>query len=146
MTITGGEPLEQSAGLLALLSGFRRFLSPVADVLVYSGRTSDEVLPLFSSWPGLVDAVITEPYIESEPQTRPLVGSDNQRLFMLTRLGEERFLPYVRPRDAQDDGLDFMADKAGGFWMAGIPRRGDMERLRQALAMQGTQITTCQHI
>ena len=146
LTITGGEPLEQSAGLLALLSGFRRFLSPVADVLVYSGRTSDEVLPLFSSWPGLVDAVITEHYIESEPQTRPLVGSDNQRLFMLTRLGEERFLPYVRPRDAQDDSLDFMADEAGGFWMAGIPRRGDMERLRQALAIQGTQITTSQHI
>src|SRR5262249_16243026 len=71
LTITGGEPLEQSEGLLALLSGFRRLLSPVADVLLYSGRTSDEVLRLFSSWPELVDAVIAEPYIEEEPQTRP---------------------------------------------------------------------------
>jgi anaerobic ribonucleoside-triphosphate reductase activating protein len=132
LTITGGEPLEQSAGLLALLLGFRRLLGSVADVLVYSGRTSDEVLPLFSSWPGLVDAVIAEPYIEAEPQTRPLVGSDNQRLFMLTRLGKERF--------------DFMGDEAGRFWMAGIPRRGDMERLRQALAMQGTQIQTSQDV
>ena len=58
LTITGGEPLEQSAGLLALLSGFRRLLGPRADVLLYSGRASGEVLPLVSSWTGLVDAVI----------------------------------------------------------------------------------------
>ena len=146
LTITGGEPLEQSAGLLALLSGFRRLLGPGADVLVYSGRTSEEVLPLLSSWTGLVDAVIAEPYIEAESQTRPLVGSDNQRLFMLTRLGEVRFLPYVRPRDARDDGLDLMDDEAGRFWMAGIPRRGDMERLRRTLAMQGTIIQTSEHV
>ena len=146
LTITGGEPLEQTGGLLALLSGFRGLLSPVADVLLYSGRSSDEVLQLFSSWPGLVDAVIAEPYIEEEPQTRPLLGSDNQRLFMLTKLGEERFLPYVRTRDARDDSFDFMGDDAGTFWMAGIPRRGDMERLRQALGVLGTQITTTVHV
>jgi anaerobic ribonucleoside-triphosphate reductase activating protein len=146
LTITGGEPLEQSAGLLALLSGFRRLLGPGADFLVYSGRASEEVLPLLASWTGLVDAVIAEPYIEAESQTGPLVGSDNQRLFMLTRVGQERFLPYVRPRDARDDRLDLMDDQAGGFWMAGIPRRGDMERLRMTLAMQGTLISTSQHI
>lgn len=93
-----------------------------------------------------MDAVIAEPYIEAESQTRPLVGSDNQRLFMLTRLGEVRFLPYVRPRDARDDGLDLMDDEAGRFWMAGIPRRGDMERLRRTLAMQGTIIQTSEHV
>ena len=146
LTITGGEPLEQGAGLLALLSGFRRLLGPGADVLVYSGRPSGEVLPLLSSWTGLVDAVITEPYVEAESQTRPLIGSDNQRLFVLTRLGEERFLPYQRLRDGRDDGLDLMDDEAGMFWMAGIPRRGDMERLRRSLATQGTMIQTTQHI
>jgi anaerobic ribonucleoside-triphosphate reductase activating protein len=142
LTITGGEPLEQSTGLLALLAEFRLLLSPNADVLVYSGRTADEVLGLFTSSPGLVDAIIAEPYDEAASQTRPLMGSDNQRLYMLTPLGEERFSAYARLRDIRDDRLDLMDDHSGRFWMAGIPRRGDMERLRRTLAQDGTQILT----
>ncbi len=70
---------------------------------------------------GLVDALISEPFVVCESQTRPLLGSDNQQLHLLTPLGKKRFRPYLRPRDTRDDALDFMADDEGLMWMAGIP-------------------------
>jgi len=146
VTITGGEPFEQPNALHALLSGIRRVLHPEADSLVYSGRSFADIAPLLSQWTDLVDAVISEPYIQTESQTRPLLGSDNQQLHTLTRRGEERFRQFQRLRDSQDDKVDFMTDEGGKFWMAGIPRRGDMERLRKLLAEKGTLIQTSEQI
>jgi anaerobic ribonucleoside-triphosphate reductase activating protein len=142
VTITGGEPSEQPAALAALLQGLSEILPTHSDVLLYSGRTFDELIPLLNQLVGLVDALISEPFVEDESQTRPLMGSDNQQLHLLTRLGVSRFRQYLRPRDARDDALDFMADDKGRIWMAGIPRRGDMERLRGLVADEGVWIQT----
>lgn len=142
VTITGGEPTEQPVALAALLQGLSEILPTNADVLLYSGRTFSELTPFLSDLAGLVDALISEPYVESEEQTRPLMGSDNQQLHLLTSLGEARFREYLRPRDETDHFLDFMADEEGRIWMAGIPRRGDMERLRGLLAEEGIWIQT----
>jgi anaerobic ribonucleoside-triphosphate reductase activating protein len=142
VTITGGEPSEQPAALAVLLQGLSEILPTEADVLVYSGRTFDELTLLMNQLAGLVDALISEPFVEHENQTRPLMGSDNQQLHLLTSLGERRFRPYLRPRDTRDDALDFMADDEGRIWMAGIPRRGDMERLRGLMADEGVWIRT----
>ena len=142
VTITGGEPTEQPVALAALLQGRSEILPTNADVLLYSGRTFSELTPLLSDLAGLVDALISEPYVESEEQTRPLMGSDNQQLHLLTFLGEVRFREYLRPRDGRDHFLDFMADDEGRIWMAGIPRRGDLERLRGLLAEEGVWIRT----
>jgi anaerobic ribonucleoside-triphosphate reductase activating protein len=142
VTITGGEPSEQPAALVALLQGLSEILPTEADILLYSGRSVDELTPLVNQLAGLVDALISEPFIEHENQTRPLMGSDNQQLHLLTPLGERRFRPYWRLRDARDDALDFMADDEGRIWMAGIPRRGDMERLRGLVADEGVWIRT----
>jgi anaerobic ribonucleoside-triphosphate reductase activating protein len=142
VTITGGEPSEQPAALEALLHGFSEVLPTDADVLLYSGRTFEELTPLVNQLAGLVDALISDPFVESESQTRSLMGSDNQQLHLLTPLGEERFRPYLRSRDARDHALDFMADDEGRIWMAGIPRRGDMERLRALMEDEGVWIRT----
>ena len=142
ITITGGEPSEQPAALAALLQGLSEILPAEADVLLYSGRTFGELTALVNQLAGLVDALISEPFVEFENQTRPLMGSDNQQLHLLTPLGKRRFRPYMRPRDTRDDSLDFMADDEGRIWMAGIPRRGDLERLRDLAAGQGVWIRT----
>lgn len=142
ITITGGEPSEQPAALVALLHGLSDVLPEEADVLLYSGRAFNELTLLLNQLAGLVDALISEPFVEYESQTRPLMGSDNQQLHLLTPLGAERFKAYLRPRDRRDDALDFMADDEGQIWMAGIPRRGDMERLRRMAADEGVSIRT----
>jgi anaerobic ribonucleoside-triphosphate reductase activating protein len=73
------------------------------------------------------------------------MGSDNQQLHTLTDLGRERFAEFQRPRDRRDDQLDVMVDEDGTAWMAGIPRRGDLERLQALLAAQGTVSRTTEH-
>jgi len=142
VTISGGEPSEQPEALAALLEGLAVALRPETDVLLYSGRTVEELEPLLARLTGLVDALISEPYVASELQTRPLMGSDNQRLHLLTPLGKTRFDAYLRTRDERDDALDFLSDEEGQIWLAGIPRRNEMERLRNLLATEGVQIWT----
>lgn len=142
VTITGGEPTEQPAALIALLQGLSHILPPGADVLLYSGRHFHELTPLLSELGDLVDALISEPYVETESQTRPLMGSDNQQLRLLTSRGQMRFGQYLRSRDTTDDALDFFADDDGQIWMTGIPRRGDLGRLQAILADAGALIRT----
>jgi anaerobic ribonucleoside-triphosphate reductase activating protein len=142
VTITGGEPFEQPAALAVLLQGLSETLPTEADVLVYSGRTFGELTLFLNELAGLVDALISEPFIEHEVQTRPLMGSDNQQIHLLTPLGERRFRAYLRPRDRRDDALDVTAGDDGRIWMAGIPRRGDIERLRALMADEGVWIRT----
>jgi anaerobic ribonucleoside-triphosphate reductase activating protein len=142
VTISGGEPFEQPEALGDLLHGLSAMLKPGIDVLVYSGLPFASLTPWLSKWQGLVDAVISEPFDATVPQTRPLMGSDNQKLFLLTDLGRQRFAEFQRPRDRQDDQLDVMVDEDGTAWMAGIPRRGDLERLQALLAAQGTASRT----
>jgi anaerobic ribonucleoside-triphosphate reductase activating protein len=145
VTISGGEPFEQPLALGELLRGLRKLLQPASDVLVYSGLPFADLTPWLDQWQGLVDAVISEPFEVTAPQTRPLMGSDNQQLHMLTELAHERFSEFLRPRDRRDDRLDVMVDEDGTAWIAGIPRRGDLHVLKERLAAQGTVIRTTEH-
>lgn len=145
VTISGGEPFEQPLALGDLLRGLRKLLKPASDVLVYSGLPFADLTPWLDQWQGLVDAVISEPFDVTAPQTRPLMGSDNQQLHMLTELAQERFSEFLRPRDRRDDRLDVMVDEDGTAWIAGIPRRGDLHVLQKRLAAQGTVIRTTEH-
>jgi anaerobic ribonucleoside-triphosphate reductase activating protein len=136
ITVSGGEPFDQVNGLHSLLSEIRVRTS--ADILVFSGY-SLERLPAFSRFKGLIDALITDPYQTDLPQRLALRGSDNQRLHCLTPLGVDRFARFEREREPADDRLDVAIDEDGTVWMAGIPKRGDLERLVTNLRSLGHQ-------
>lgn len=74
-----------------------------------------------------------------------LRGSDNQRLNLLTPLGRTRLGDYERLLITTDKALDLMFDETGSVWMAGIPRRGDLLRLRDLLQDQGHQLQISAH-
>ncbi len=145
VTISGGEPFEQPEALSELLTGFRNNLPAETDILVYSGKAYSEIAPYLIEWPDLIDALISEPFLATADQTRPLMGSDNQVLHLLTPLGRRRYQPYQRLRTPDDNRLDIEFDALGTVWMAGIPRRDDFERLRSLLSQQGTTIHTSEH-
>jgi anaerobic ribonucleoside-triphosphate reductase activating protein len=142
VTISGGEPFDQPQALHSLLSGIRAMTA--VDVLVFSGYPIETLRRHLSAMDGLIDALVSDPYDIHATQTLALRGSDNQRLHFLTPLGERRLAAFERQIRAGEAALDLMFDDDGTVWMAGIPRRGDMERLRQLLAAQGHTAITSQ--
>jgi anaerobic ribonucleoside-triphosphate reductase activating protein len=142
VTISGGEPFEQFPALLDLLRSIRPRLQSRSDILVYSGFTMADLQSQISALDGLVDALITGAYVAEAGQTRPLMGSDNQELYLQTDLGRANFAEYLRPRNAMDDRFDLLMDDDGTAWMAGIPGRGDFEKLRSVLHDRGISFQT----
>ncbi|WP_417697834.1 4Fe-4S single cluster domain-containing protein [Pseudomonas sp.] len=143
ITISGGEPFDQLDALRSLLEGLRR-LSEL-DILVYSGYTLEQLDEPLLQTKGLIDALISDPYIEALSQTMALRGSDNQRLSLLTPLGRTRLGHYERLLEPTDKALDLMFDESGSVWMAGIPRRDDLLRLRDLLHEQGHHLQISAH-
>lgn len=143
ITISGGEPFDQFDALLQMLVGLRQ--RTAADILVYSGHPLETLQPMLDQARDLIDAVISDPYLEHAAQSLALRGSDNQRLTLLTALGRSRLAGLARTSTPADKALDLMFDATGTVWMAGIPRRGDLLRLRELLRAQGHQVQTSAH-
>ncbi|MBK0026390.1 4Fe-4S cluster-binding domain-containing protein [Stenotrophomonas sp. S48] len=143
VTISGGEPFDQFDALLALLRGLRS--RGPGDILVYSGHALEALQAPLHRASGLIDGLMSDPYLADAGQTRALRGSDNQRLSLLTDLGRDRLSELERPILPSDKVLDIMFDEDGSLWMAGIPRHNDLLRLRGMLRAQGHHLQTSAH-
>lgn len=144
LTVSGGEPFEQPQALAIFLQIVRQRAD--LDVLVFSGLPYASLEPWLETHPGLIDALMSEPFEKSAPQTLALRGSDNQILHQLTDRGRSRFNDFERKATAADRRLDVMFDEAGGASFAGIPARGDFDRLRKGLREAGHQLTLKERI
>ena len=140
VTISGGEPFEQPAGLAALLEGLNRWRQAAVldfDILCYSGfplKTLERKHPALLA---LLDALIPEPYVASEPISAVWRGSGNQPLVPLSDRGRERYAPYIDARTHPEGKRMQAAVEGGRVWMIGIPERGDMERVEALCASRG---------
>ncbi|HCT40015.1 MAG TPA: radical SAM protein [Moraxellaceae bacterium] len=143
ITISGGEPFDQADALIELLHAIRSRTS--VDILVYSGYPLEKLRETLDRADGLIDALISDPYEEHQIQTLALRGSDNQRLSTLTERGAMRFASFERKLGPSDMALDLMVDGDGSVWMAGIPRRGDLIRLRELLQESGHSLQISAH-
>jgi anaerobic ribonucleoside-triphosphate reductase activating protein len=143
ITISGGEPFDQSDALIGLLTRLR--MKAGADILVYSGHPLERLSETLQRMVGLIDALITDPYLVEAPQSLPIRGSDNQRLHLLTLLGRERFAAFEAAENRAQT-FDVMFDDDGSVWLAGIPRRGDFARLKAHLGQLGHRILTSEDV
>jgi anaerobic ribonucleoside-triphosphate reductase activating protein len=134
LTISGGEPFEQPDALRELLLWWNN--QQRGDVLVFSGLSWEQLQSSYPDVLKLIDVLISDPFEAGADQTLPLRGSDNQRLHCLTPLGQERYqhLPEQHVLDVCLDG-----DKV---WLAGIPRQGDLAKLRSQLQGLGLELST----
>ncbi len=84
VSISGGEPLEQAEGLLALLTGLRA--ASGLSVLVFSGFRLEEIrrMRLGREILAKIDVLIDGPYEADNHLGRGLRGSSNQRIHCLT--------------------------------------------------------------
>jgi anaerobic ribonucleoside-triphosphate reductase activating protein len=139
LTVSGGEPFQQPAALTALLAAVRAWRADRArpfDVLVFSGyawsRLRGEAALAHS------DAVVAGPYVERRNTGSALRGSDNQRIVALTELGTRR---YGDPAALSPARLQVAVD-GDTVALIGIPRRGDLDRMRERLAARGIELET----
>lgn len=139
ITVSGGEPFDQSPALLALLRTIRGAFS--GDILVYSGFPLERLQGDLSSAAGLIDAVMTDPFVAGMTQSLPLRGSDNQRLHVLTPLGADRFLPFTQP-SSDPSKFDVMFDEDGTVWFAGVPSQNAFRQIAASLDLEGHHVST----
>lgn len=142
LTVSGGEPFEQLPALTALLRGWRA--RHAGDVLAYSGQPLEDLAPALAKLTGFLDVVIADPFVAGEGDRLALRGSDNQRMVPLSALGRRRFGHLIKA-PSKDRTLDVIFDeRSGDAFMAGIPRRGDLARLREILKARGNQAAITQ--
>jgi len=145
ITVSGGEPLDQAPALEHLLRGIQQTRRHDWDVLLYSGYSWDQIANKVTAWNGLVDVLISDPFDSRASQTLAWRGSDNQRMHLLTPLGQARFAQWVTaPRSALPKALDIFFEN-GEVWMAGIPTPGSLEVIQERLAEAGFQSASSQN-
>jgi len=135
VTISGGEPFQQPEGLRSLCSELRRRW-PDVDILVYSGYRLGRLRRLHPDILELLDALVAEPFVAGRPTEARWRGSSNQEL---TILSAQANVQYPTASDLPGGRLQVTVDEEG-VWIAGIPRRGDLERMRNALLDRGLEL------
>ena len=98
LTISGGDPFEQSAALLSLL---RLLRGKFEDILVYTGFTMEEIRAGTAGKEGVeclqyMDVLIDGRYVAhlNDPSCT-LRGSSNQKIWYLTQGMEEKYAEYL---------------------------------------------------
>jgi len=138
VTVSGGEPFQQPealAELLAAMHAWRADRPEPVDLLVFSGYAWSRLIAMPRCEPALElsDAVVAGPYVERRNTGTPLRGSDNQDIVPLTALGRERYgAPDTLPAPRMQ--VSFDGDR---LQLIGIPRRGDLDRMRARLVARG---------
>jgi anaerobic ribonucleoside-triphosphate reductase activating protein len=130
VTISGGEPFQQPAALADFLDLLREKW-PGADILVYSGYSLETLRRGHADLLARIDAVLTGPFVARQTTDAQWRGSSNQVLTVLNPALENSYIQRPSLPSLQV-GVDETA-----VWVTGIPRRGDLERLRSTLAGAG---------
>ena len=121
ITISGGEPFDQEDALFELL----QFVKPhEKSILVYSGYSFQQLKTKKAICNGWIDVLISEPFDYKQPQTKALMGSNNQQMHLLTDLGKRDFKSYLK--QSPEKKLDVQFEK-NTVWIAGIPNNGMTE-------------------
>jgi len=136
-TLSGGEPFDQPVALHYLLKVLRRnyCVDQERDILVYSGYPWSTLQRNQGALLSQCDVLISGSYVANRAGGW-LRGSDNQLIHLLSALGRAR---YGHAVDETTPCLQYHFDGTS-LWFIGIPRPGDLERLRERLYKVGINL------
>ena len=140
ITITGGEPFNQPDGLMQVIKITKRL--GFGEILVYSGYEYDYLMINFPALLKNIDILISGPFIESMPTNKIWRGSDNQKVYLLSPAAQKFYPVSIDTLEYQDDQRPIQfgfADET--LYLIGIPRRGDIKRLRQYCEKYGVVLS-----
>jgi len=83
ITISGGEPFDQSASLYILLKKLKEL--KFNDILLYSGYKFNYLQKNYGDILKYIDVLIDSPFIESKKTNKIYKGSNNQRMYILNK-------------------------------------------------------------
>lgn len=145
LSISGGEPTLQSAGLTALIRALRA--NPgleELEVLSYSGFTVEELAERGSEvaeYLSELDLLIDGRFEQEQPNTLRWRGSDNQRLHLISKRAQ-RYADDVHGLMPEERPIQVQVPAPGKYRIIGIPRRGDLAAFRGALGAAGIKLRT----
>ncbi|WPR63626.1 4Fe-4S single cluster domain-containing protein [Glutamicibacter protophormiae] len=135
ITLTGGEPVDQSPGLARMLDMVARdSVGAELDILMFTGYAVQAARKRGAELFARIDTVIAGPYRQGNPSSQPLIASSNQQLVHLTERGAGRQEEYP-PRKR----LQLLAQD-GDLTLVGLPAPGDLEEFRMKLAVRGVEL------
>ncbi|WP_295439208.1 4Fe-4S cluster-binding domain-containing protein [uncultured Thiodictyon sp.] len=129
LVLSGGEPFAQASALAGALRIIRA-QAQQAPVLAYSGYPLEHLLSGAIAGAldllGLLDVLVDGPFQRQHPSDHPLLGSENQRVFLLgSRVPVARLEALKRPQiEAEVDingGLRLVGTGGNGFDMHALP-------------------------
>ena len=135
ITLTGGEPTDQAAALVEALTR----LTPLPDLLLFTGRTHAAAQAVAPALLDLATCVVAGPYRPDQPPAeslRRLVASGNQTLHFSDTAAEARYRAWAA---GPGPDLQVLADDRDLF-LVGLPRAGDLEKFRKRMAERGVEM------
>lgn len=137
LTLTGGEPVDQAEALAVVLDRVRAHPACAdLDVLLFTGYPLAAARRRGAALLDRVDTVIAGRYRRDLPSLVPLVASSNQEVHHLTARGKRR---YAQAASGTGPTIQLLAS-GGDLVMVGLPRPGDLDRLRSGLAERGVHL------
>ena len=136
LTVSGGEPTESAQAVRLLLERIR-IAHPDWDVLLYSGLPWRRLKARHAELLALCDAVVPELFLYRKPSDHALLGSENQSVRCLTRLGDLRYTqigPKMLPLEATVTGNDIL--------FSGVPKGDSLDRFSAALERRGILLSS----
>ena len=135
VTVTGGEPFEQYAPLVAFAAYAKR-LRPGLHVQVYSGFYLREIERRHPdrAYARVLDVLVDGRYVRQLHEDRNVRGSANQTHY---RFEDGAPVPFEPPSPAS---VSVGVAATGDVYLAGIPRAGDLAHITARLAEAGRPI------
>jgi len=139
ITISGGEPFDQPLGLFKVLKMCKQL--NFKEIMVYSGYTFDHLFINYLKIIKMIDLLITEPFIESLPTNKIWRGSDNQKIYLISKRAKRRYKNKNLDSKVHNGDLTIQIEISNNsIFIIGIPKRGDLDRLEKILKYKGVKI------
>jgi anaerobic ribonucleoside-triphosphate reductase activating protein len=136
ITVSGGEPTEQSAAVAQLLTTVKR---AGKNTWLYSGYTLEELVARNDAATDLllssVDVLVDGRYEIAKAGVFRWRGSANQRIIALTN---NIFLPADESEESS--GIEITLDAQGQMTMVGVPPPNFLPRFKMALEARGLSV------
>ena len=119
ITISGGEPLDQSDILIDFLTEIKRL--GIDDILLYSGYEKDKILSEYPKLSGLIAALIDGQFVEGAATDAVWKGSENQTLTIFNEKYREKYESWsaLKKRDFQ------LIKNETAYYLLGIPNQNE---------------------